>query len=593
MKATSSLATPSLATFTLAALAPIMGALLGGVSASTVGSAAPPNEVSEALQAQGPGVRVSDNCATCHATSPRANAMRERSGASVAPYDLWSSTMMANAARDPFWRAAVDAELSAAPYAADAIAAKCLKCHAPMAQRIGLDDHGTGNPMHVVDCDGELGELAKDGVSCTICHGMLPDNLGTEASFTAGFELDPQRRIFGPHKEPFTGPMINHTGFEPAYGPHVENSKLCGSCHTLTTHPLDAKGATTDKDGHDFPGFDEQTPYLEWRNSAFSNETPEGEEILPTPDGAKTCQACHMPRVGADGRAIRTNLAHNPGGFDFPFLEPRAPFGRHLFVGGNTLVLGLLRDHAETLGVTASKEAFNATISSALDQLEHRSAALALSELRVVEGRTEFDLTVTNLSGHKLPSGHPSRRMWLEVVVSDEEGNEVFASGRSDAAGRLVDAEGQPLPTESAGGPVEPHRNLITDATQAVRYRGVMADTDGKPTHRLMRGASWFLDNRILPRGWSHEHPDASRALPYGVDDDSDYFENSASGSDRVTYSVPAIGKLSVEVRLLYQSVSPRWVAEIATFDTPAIKSFLDMYESADRTPVVMASTRL
>ncbi|QDV05213.1 hypothetical protein Poly30_07090 [Planctomycetes bacterium Poly30] len=569
----------------------LAGVLLVSVSAGSVKgaiSAAPQDDTSEA---PGPAVQHSESCALCHESSTNATAMRDRSGASVAPYDLWRSTMMANSSRDPLWRAAVDAEIAAAPAAAGAIAAKCLKCHAPMAERIGLDDHGTNDPLHVLSCESELGLLAQDGVSCTICHGMSPDGLGTDASFTAGFALDPWRRLFGPHEEPFTGPMLMHTGLEPAHGSHIENSKLCGSCHTLITHPLDAKGAAVTVEGEEHPGFHEQTPYLEWRNSAFSNETADGEEILPAPTGSRTCQSCHVPRTGADGRPIRTNLAHNPGGRDFPFLDARTPFGRHLFVGGNTLVLGLLRDNAEELGVTAPTEAFDATIEATRDQLEHRTASLALSELRNVDGRTEFDVTVTNLSGHKLPSGHPSRRMWLEVTVKDADGNEVFVSGRSDAEGRLVDAAGEPLASEFAGGPIQPHRNRITEATEVLCYRAVMADSEGKPTHRLMRGASWYLDNRLFPRGWSQEHPDAERTAAFGIEGDADYLANSASGSDRVTYSVPASGELEIEVRLCYQSVSPRWVAEIATFDTPAIQRFLDMYGKADRTPVVLATT--
>lgn len=201
-------------------------------------------------------------------------------------------------------------------------------------------------------------------------------------------------------------------------------------------------------------------------------------------------------------------------------------------------------------------------------------------------------MTVTNLSGHKLPSGHPSRRMWLEVLVKDANGNEVFASGRSDAEGRLIDAAGEPLPAELANGPIEPHRNRITKDTEAQSYRAVMADSEGKPTHRLMRGASWYLDNRLFPRGWSQDHPDAERTAAFGIGDDADYLKDCASGSDRVTYSVPVTGELKVEARLLYQSVSPRWVAEIAAFDTPAIQRFLDMYGKADRTPVVLATTR-
>ena len=43
---------------------------------------------------------------------------------------------------------------------------------------------------------------------------------------------------------------------------------------------------------------------------------------------------------------------------DFGFARPRSPFGRHVLVGGNTLVPAILRDNAAELGVTAPPEAF-------------------------------------------------------------------------------------------------------------------------------------------------------------------------------------------------------------------------------------------
>ncbi len=586
-------------------LAVITGAYAGIVGLMSVGaeplaaaSAAWSLPVQEGVEAPGPGVVTSERCALCHESSPNAVAMRDAKERSVAPYDLWRSTMMANSSRDPFWRAVVDAEIAAAPHAAAEIAAKCLKCHAPLAERIGLEDHGTEDVLHALSCDGELGKLAADGVSCTICHGMSPEGLGTPESFTAGFALDPWRRLFGPHEEPFPGPMRMHTGFEPSYGAHIAQSSLCGSCHTLVTHPMDGEGTATDI------GFHEQTPYLEWRNSSFSNEAPDGSLLEPAPAGARTCQSCHVPQTDASGRPIRTRLAHNPGGFDFPFLEPRSPFGRHLFVGGNAFVLSLLRDHGDELGATAPAEAFDATIAATRDQLAHRSASLSISKPLVADGQLEFQVTVANLTGHKLPTGHPSRRMWLEVVVTGDAGEVLFASGRHDATGRIVGLDGNLLATETRGGPVEPHRELVTNGDQVARYRAVMADTDGEPTHTLMRGATWYVDDRILPRGWSAEHPDAPRAAPSGVGTDPDYGAAerrsgsagaeapAAEGVDRVTYRVPVpgAGDHRVSARLLYQSVSPRWVDEIAVHDKPAIRRFLGMYEAADRTPEVLAA---
>ena len=568
----------------------LFGPALGAAAYLVAATLCPTSTAQEnAEEPPGIGVRTAESCALCHANSPKAEAMRDRGGASVAPVDLWSSTMMANSSRDPFWRAAIDAEMAATPTAGAAIAGECMNCHAPLAHLVGLEEHDTGDPLHALTCDGDLGDLARDGVSCTICHGISPEGLGTADSFNAGYEINPWRKLYGPHKEPFTGPMMRHSGFEPAHGEHMNSSSLCATCHVQVTETRDAEGATTGAHLH------EQTMYLEWRNSSFSDQAADGSPIVPRPEGAQTCQDCHVPRTSKNGSRIRTQLARNPGGFDFGFVEKRSPFGRHLFVGGNTLVLSMLRDFAEELGTTAGEDAFDATIAATRDQLAHRTASLAMTPPILSDGQIEFSVTVQNLTGHKLPSGHPSRRMWIEVVVTDATGAEVFVSGRSDEAGRLVSATGEILPSELAAGPVEPHRATITSESQVARYRAVMADASGTPTFLQSRAESWLIDDRVLPRGWRADHPDAAHTSPEGVKDDPNYAPfGPSSGQDAVSYRIPSQGQAphSVQARLLYQSISPRWAAELATFDSPSIQRFTEMYKATPNAPEVLASTQ-
>jgi len=526
----------------------------------------------------GPAVALSRVCASCHRFSERASAMRDAEGRAVAPFDLWRSSMMANAARDPFWRAVMSVEIEAAPSRREDIERKCLGCHTPLASRIGLEAHGTDSLAHVLECDGELGDAARDGVSCTVCHGMSPAGLGTAASFTAGFELDADRRLYGPHPDPFPGPMRMHTGFEPTQGEHVTESALCGTCHTLVTHALDAAGGDTGL------AFHEQTPYLEWRNSAFDEE-----RARPGPDAA-SCQDCHVPTRDVDGRPIETRIAHNPGGRDFPFLRPREPFGRHVFVGGNVLVLQLLRDHGPELLATAPREAFAATLAAAREQLTTRTARVAVGDLKPTADRLRFRVDVVNLTGHKFPTGHPSRRAWLRVRVLDEAGRALFASGDWDATGRLVDGSGHVPATEEDGGPVQPHRTVVAADDEVARFRAVMADSKGAATYRLLRGADWWVDDRLLPRGWDPEHADAGPTRPVGTADDPDF----GPGRDGVRYELPRLaGAAVLAVELCYQPVSPRWVAELAAFDTPEVRTFLDLWRDADRSPVVIARQRV
>lgn len=198
-------------------------------------------------------------CAMCHSNSPNATAMRDAAGRELGPFNLWQGTMMANAGRDPFWRAMVSAEMVRTPAAGDAIVNKCMRCHTPMASVSAEEEGFLANlPMLQGDRGGSIEQLALDGVSCTVCHQIKPDNLDSEESRSGGFEINDQDIIWGPHQNPAPGPMQAHVGKTPTYSTHVLKPELCATCHTLSTSSLTEDGQP---DGRFFL---EQSPYLEW-----------------------------------------------------------------------------------------------------------------------------------------------------------------------------------------------------------------------------------------------------------------------------------------------------------------------------------------
>ena len=123
------------------------------------------------------------------------------------------------------------------------------------------------------------------------------------------------------------------------------------------------------------------------------------------------------------------------------------------------------------------------------------------------------------------------------------------------------------------GGPVAPHRTQIDSSGEVQIYESVMQDPDGRPTFRLLQGAAFGKDNRILPQGWSSEHPDAATTASVGTTNDEDF----RSGSDHVVYSVALNGNgpWTIEVTLNYQSISARHLAELVSHDTPEIRTSL------------------
>jgi hypothetical protein len=507
---------------------------------------------------------TADVCAECHDNAPNASAMRDEDDRPISPNDLWESSMMANAGRDPLWRAVMSAELAATPAAAVAIGNKCTTCHAPMAS---ADAGLVGDPLPTADVltDGtERMDLALDGVSCTMCHQIEADGLGTEASYSGHYVVAGQQRIYGPHQAPFSQPMIQHSGFTPTAAGHVMDSGLCATCHTLTTDALAADGTPTG--GH----VVEQAPYLEWELSDFA--------------GTTSCQDCHLPRSSVDGVPLSTRIAHNPMGMDFPPTGARSPYGRHVLVGGNTLVPAILRDWSAVLNPRASSAAFDATIAAARTQLAERTASVGLTDAALQGDVLTFTVDIDVLSGHKLPTGIPLRRAWLHTTITDATGAVVFESGATDLQGRLVDAAGQVLPSESVGGPVLPHVDEVTSADEVPVYESLLADGAGDLTFLLLRGEGWVKDNRLLPAGFDLVGAAAAEIAPVGVGTDADF----TGGGDEVRYTLDvgsAAAPLTVDVELVYQPLSARWAAEVFASGTPEALGFQVMYDAADRSP--------
>jgi len=410
-----------------------------------------------------------------------------------------------------------------------------------------------------------LYEAAMDGVSCTLCHQIQPDGLGTPDSYTGKYVIDtstfpPNRLIFGPYDQVLQNPMQQNAGFLPTLEsmtePHLTDSAHCGSCHTLYTPALDAEGVPVGE-------FPEQTTYLEWEHSGVP----------------KTCQDCHLP--DAVGSVVISNRPRR--------LAARTPFGQHHYVGGNSFMVNLLKTNAVDLGVTADPVHFDATLSRTLVQLEQDTARLTALASRAGD-TLSVTVDVENLAGHKLPSGLPSRRSWLHVVVTDANNDTIFESGRPLAGGRIEgnDAEDP----DSFPLPYEPHHDTITSAGQVQIYEPIMLTYESTPediqvTYTLLRAFSYAKDNRLLPAGFDKSSASDDIAV-YGraVAD-----ENFIDGSDQVAYKIAlagATGKLNITVELLYQTLSYPFVTDPATTDTELVNRFIGMYDPADNVPVVL-----
>jgi Cytochrome c554 and c-prime len=497
-------------------------------------------------------------CSECHSATGTTNV--DEQGRPVGLYEQWAATPMANATRDPLFRAALANEIARAPAAADAIASICLTCHAGMGRHSQLRA-GTPTTFALAYAATAEGALARDGVSCTLCHQIQPTNFGADSSFSGGYLLGAARQLAGPYAGPFAMPMQNRTGFTPVEGRHVQDSALCGTCHTLVTEALTPAGAGT---GHH---MGEQLTYLEWRRSAF---TTEGGGSSP-----QSCQSCHMPDTRDDGQPLFTRLAHRPDGADFGQVSPRGPFSRHTFAGADTLLPRLLRDGRALLNPVASDAALADAEQRARDTLRTRAARLSLLDAGHAAGALGFTVRVENLTGHKFPSGYPSRRAFLHLRVLDGAGGLLFESGAVDAAGRIVGPDGQPLGAELPGGPHHPHRARVGSAVEVVVYESVLDDGAGRPSFELLAAHGYLKDDRLLPRGHQDATVGPQSTAPVGVSD-----VDFRPGFDDVRFELPLAGAPArVEVRLRYQTFSPRYLEQLLERPTPEATALREMLQ--------------
>jgi hypothetical protein len=98
-----------------------------------------------------------------------------------------------------------------------------------------------------------------------------------------------------------------------------------------------------------------------------------------------------------------------------------------------------------------------------------------------------------------------------------------------------------------------------------------------------------------VPIGYSSSHytGDTTAIAGLVLEDSNFNFENGVegSGSDRLQYRIKvpdAEGVYSAMVKIHYQSLPPRWMEEMFTYDAEEITFFKEMYEAADPTPVLV-----
>ena len=501
----------------------------------------------------------SGDCASCH------SSLTDSAGTDVSFDTNWQASMMANSAKDPLWQAKVESESLRTPSLSAAIEDKCATCHMPMAHTQATAD-GTSTAIFgdgFLSPSSDLHEAAMDGVSCAICHQIGDENLGSPGTFSGHFPIDTtstrDRSIFGKYSDPSVNKMSGN--FLAVYGPQVEDSALCATCHTLYTSAFDAAGNPLNS-GEEFP---EQTPYLEWEHSVYGDGV--GEDT--------SCQVCHMPPISGSSRlTIRSST------------PLRSNFGKHYFDGGNAFMLSILRDNGPELGVTASTADFNDAIVRSQALLAQETAVLNIEEAHVAGDQLLASLEVANLTGHKFPTGIPLRRSWIHLTLQELNGQALLDSGRPLANG---DIAGNDADIDQAA--YEPHYDLIDSDDQVQIYESIMGDVGDKVTYTLLRATEYLKDNRLLPEGFDKASAPDDIQVEGTAEDDANF----TAGGDKITYRSAVSGSdglVTITADLLFQPLSAAAAKDLDTDSAagPHVAQFGNYYDTAGHTPSHVAA---
>jgi len=412
----------------------------------------------------------------------------------------WSGSMMAHATRDPLFNALLSITTKYTIPRGFDTPEYCLRCHSPSAWLAGRSHELSVQALFGTDLD---------GVHCDFCHRSMdplhPDSAAIVGETVPGYGNGmyvvqrtnrPVRGARGglpEHCEPTEADTFYRT------------SEYCGVCHEVSNPYFS-------HDPRSAPPY-EQIPmertYSEWRMSWYARE------------GKRTCQSCHM-KLSAGRSSTSPNARY------------RSDVASHDFSGGNTLGLHLVGEY--WTGVKAG----------ALQEGIARSRALLQNAvcLEVVAGRTADEavalVRLTNLTGHKLPTGFPEgRRIWISIVGKDADGRTTFVSGSYDEpTGRI--REDPQLKVYEARPATSPHLASALGLPSGHSFLSAFNDTI-------------LFDNRIPPRGYRTDAFRARKAEPVGYHYDDDQYW------DETRYVMP-LSTRTVEVRVLYQQVSGEFI---------------------------------
>ena len=305
-------------------------------------------------------------------------------------YDQWADSNHGMNMDHPYYRFQ---ENFAAEQEGEEFRALCRGCHTPQGvinnDKGPLTEYGDmwdKKGKSLLDAMGHGLSVSERGTGCVFCHRVSKaENAGGNTDMTINLK-DREAYVFEdsrnslmkwiekkqidsfpqPHKDSYSDPKL------------YQSSLYCATCHNeFTTGP---GAAINDNFG-------------EWLASPFNNPDD--------PSKHKTCIDCHMTQdvTNFDNKVAGQSTNNGP---------IKENMRSHHFAGGNYYFTGMRSPEHKKLSIDILKTALTLAVEKQGDL---------------------FTAKITNVnSGHDMPGG-ARRQVWVEVVVTDAAGKNVFESG--------------------------------------------------------------------------------------------------------------------------------------------------------------------
>lgn len=366
----------------------------------------------------------------------------------------------------------------------------------------------------------------------------------------------------------------------------LTTSEFCGSCHDLTVPVLNH-------------GMPEQRTYTEWKFSDFG-------------DANVTCQSCHMPTQKheyADDVPASLNVDPTLAGW-FPYAKDRADNGGtafHKFAGANRDLPMMMKElypepDLEVIGAPTGNDTtiFPGMLSTRdpmYDRAQRNTEIMLLDAVDVTISQTptwvntdvndptigywELKVTVTNNSGHRIPSGYPDgRRFWVDLQVTDGSGV-VYQSGYYDQnSATLMTAPGvafnralEPVIDVTGG-----QSNSVMVYERVTGKCKINGTVKCNPSSSLLNDKILF-DNRILPAGFDYAQLREAgvKFWNYGANmvpyEDTDRYPNGQNW-DEITYrfDAPYDAILNAKAEVYWQTHTREFMEHLRDQDTSNVR---------------------